>query len=357
VRIINAMFGRKKGAIEQAFIDYCKVLAELNQNVVALAYQETPVIKMVPSNVVCKTITNFGQFDPLVAWKLKKIVKEVNPDVIITHGTRASFMFNKVNLGIPVVSVLHSYNAKQVSECSNIIVPNDELAKYLAKKGIEENRIYIVPENMQIIPAINSNFTWHEPPVIGCFGRFVAKKGFNVFFKALSILRSKGMNFRAILGGAGTEFEKLKKLSSSLGIDDIVSFPGWIDNKEQFFNSIDIFCMPYLHENKNTAFLEPFMHGLPVVTTDTEAALGMVRPGIDALMVEAGDPVALAQQLEMLLSNKQMAHSLSKEALKVAAAHKTDNVTGKALLNVLGDLISTGGYKLEHESQEMLEEV
>ena len=345
MRVINAMFGRKKGAIEQSFINYNKALADLGVEVVALTYQETPLLKLLPENITVKAIANFGQWDPAVSWKLKKIIRDIDPDIIISHGNRAIGMIGKVGLDTPLISVLHNFNAKQINECENIIVTSEEVKKLIEKKNAADNvhkKLYLIPEmiylNADKKPQVRK---MHNPPIIGGLGRFVAKKGFNIFLRSLAILRQRGVDFRAVLGGAGADFDKLKRLAVNLKIDDIVSFPGWVEDKEDFFELIDIFCISSLHEPKSTKIFEGLLHSIPLVTTDNESAIGILRPHVDALIVEAGDPGQMADAIEKLIKNPQFAEKLGREGFNTVISTYDSKLVGKQILEVLNEQLES----------------
>ncbi|MFN7038100.1 MAG: glycosyltransferase family 4 protein [Alphaproteobacteria bacterium] len=355
MRILNAMFGRKKGGIEQAFIDYSKSLHDLGCNVTALAYQDAPIINSLPKEIEVRSITNFGQWDPLAVWKLKKIIKEINPDVIVTHGNRATTLLNKAINNIPVVTVCHNYNVKQMGDCKTLITVTEDLRKSIIKKGGDGDNIYTIP-NMVYLPADLKlrNYVMHEPPVIGAMGRFVTKKGFNVYLRALSILRNRGVNFRAILGGAGTDLEKLKKLAENLAIMDIVSFPGWIEDKEEFFSSIDLFCVPSLHEPFGIVILEAFMHSVPIIATDTEGPMEIIKPHINGMIVEAGEADALADAMERLIKNPKAAERISKEGFETVTNIYDSKMVGKKLYQILEKVINTHKENMPAETESMM---
>ena len=335
------MFGRKKGGIEQAFVDYSKSLSDLGCEVIALAYQDAPIIEFLPKEVEVKSITNFGQWDPVATWKLKKLIKEIKPDVIITHGNRATTLLNRSVAGIPVISVCHNYNAKQIIDRNTLITVTEDLKKTMIKKGIPEEDIYTVP-NMVYVPSsiAAKQFEPKEIPVIGTMGRFVAKKGFNVFLKSLSILKNRGIQFKAVIGGEGPDLEKLQTMTSNFGLSDVVNFPGWIEDKTAFFDSLDIFCLPSLHEPFGIVLLESFIHSVPTVTTDTEGPIEIVKPHIDALVVEAGEANNMADAFEKLIRNPKFAERIAKEGFKTVCSTYDSKMVGRKLYSVLEKVIN-----------------
>jgi glycosyltransferase involved in cell wall biosynthesis len=342
------MFGRKKGGIEQAFVDYSKSLTDLGCEVIVLAYQDAPIINMLPEDINVKTLTNFGQWDPVATWKLKKMIKELEPDIIITHGNRASTLLNRAVGNITVVSVCHNYNAKQFNDTSIMITVTEDLRRTMIKKGADENNIFTVP-NMVYVPERmpEREFIAKEVPVIGTMGRFVAKKGFNIFLKSLTILKARGIKFKAIIGGDGNEADKLKALCASLGLNDYVEFPGWIEDKEHFYKTIDMFCLPSLQEPFGIVLLEAFINCVPVVTTDTEGPIEIARPHIDALMVEAGNVEALADSFEKFIRNPKFAERIAKEGFKTVTNNYDSKMVGRKLYSVLEKIINKNKEKIE----------
>ncbi|AIL65211.1 GT1 family glycosyltransferase [Rickettsiales bacterium Ac37b] len=339
--VVNTIFGRRKGDIEQTFIDYTKCLIDLGCNTALLAYKDAPILNVIPKDIPVHTIPNFGQWDPLVGWKLKNAIQEIKPDVIIAHGNRTNSLLNKTITDIPIIGVCHNINLRQAAEHNPLITVSDELRRTLIKKGHNPNYIYTIP-HMVYIPThlTEKNNTWHNPPVIGALGRFVAKKGFTVFLNALNILRNRNIPFKAILGGDGIEMLKLKQLAHELNLENLIEFPGWIEDKNSFFSAIDIFCLPSLHEPVGMVILEAFMHSITVVTSDTDGPMEIVRPHIDALMVEAGDANKLANALEKLIQNPNFATKLAKEGFNNVTTNYESKAIGKKLYNVIEKVIS-----------------
>jgi len=70
-------------------------------------------------------------------------------------------------------------------------------------------------------------------PLIVGLGRLKKYKGFEVFLKAIGLLRSKGKKFSAIIIGGGDELTRLKKIAERLRIRDILTFTGFVPEKKK----------------------------------------------------------------------------------------------------------------------------
>jgi starch synthase len=71
-----------------------------------------------------------------------------------------------------------------------------------------------------------------------------------------------------------------------------------------------VFCLPSLYEPYGLVLLEAMAHGVPCVGSSVQAIPEILDQGRAGLLVEPGDPDALAQALLMLLSDDDMAHRL-----------------------------------------------
>jgi glycosyltransferase involved in cell wall biosynthesis len=325
------MFGRKKGDIEQIFIEYIEELIDLGCEVEVLTYQDAAVADLLPSSVKINTITNFGQWDPVASWKLKKLTKELSPDIIIAHGNRAANLLSKSIIDVPVVSVFHNYNAKIISDCKNIIAITEDLRKLMIKKGIAANTVFTVPNSVALPEKKERKkiFSNDNTPVIGAMGKFIAKRGFFSYLRALGILKDKGLEFKAILMGDGAEKEALKELAASINLENHLEFR-FEEDKNQFYDDIDIFCLPSLQEPFGVVILEAFTHGVAVVTTDTEGPIEIIKPHVDALVVNAGEDFALADAFEKLIRNPKFAERIAEAGYtKVATAYNKKIIGNK----------------------------
>lgn len=138
----------------------------------------------------------------------------------------------------------------------------------IINSGIEEHRVFTIPNLIHIPDQIQ----YREPrnnqiPTIGVCARFAAIKGVDVFINALAELKRRGIVFQAKIAGDGKEKEQYIKLIRHHGLDNEITLLGWIEDRESFYQSIDIFCLPSREESFGLVILESMMHSLPMVLT------------------------------------------------------------------------------------------
>ncbi|MCE3233398.1 MAG: glycosyltransferase family 1 protein [Rickettsiaceae bacterium] len=341
MHIINVMFSRGLGGIEQSFVDYCEAIKAQGNKVTAIIHPKAAIRQqLVPLGINIVNVGNIGHWDFFAKSYIKKILKQANPDAVIAHGNRAIRLLSPAKkLRIPLISVTHNYNIQYLIGLDAVFATTQDLHKKVLAAGQNENVIYDIP-NMIRLRETKTIKPFGNPVVIGTMGRFVKKKGFDIFILAIAELKQKNILVKAIIGGGGEEESALRNLCNQLNLNDVVEFRGWVSDKAEFFENIDIFCLPSLHEPFGIILLEAFMYGKPVVTSDSEGPSEIVTNQKDALVVAKGDAVAMAEAVIKLIGNEKPVDELSAAALQTVKNYDI-NTVGAKIDNALKQLITT----------------
>ena len=322
MHVAIAMLGKGAGGIEQAFVDHCEALRARGNRITAIvapgAQAEAGLARL---GFAPRRLSNLGEWDPLAAWRLRRFLSADAPDVVLTHGGRAFALARKAVAGkLPLVAVAHNYAASvgRFVDADGVLAITADLATHLVGLGIQATRIHRVPNMIRCPASPPSRPARRQPPVVGSLGRFVAKKGFDVFIDALAILKGRGIGFSALLGGGGAEDAALRARAAAAGLDDQLRLPGWIADRDAFYQDIDIFCLPSLHEPFGIVLLEAFARGVPVVATASEGPRDFLADGSDSLVVPIGNAVALADALARLIADPALAEDLAARAFAKA---------------------------------------
>jgi glycosyltransferase involved in cell wall biosynthesis len=324
-RVVNAMLGRRLGGLEQALLDYGDALTLAGHEVHAVIHPDAAIRTALEARgAAWHPLPHLGAWDPFAAARLRALLRTLRPDACFAHGNRAVTLLQRAGLqraGLghagapPLIGVLPNYKM-HCRGLAAVCHSTEDLKRYARDQGIADACLYHIP-NMVRVPAEPPQRSVHSPPVIGAMGRMVAKKGFDVFIAALARLAAQGTPFRAVLAGDGEAAAALRRLAAEAGLAQAISFPGWIDDKQAFFDGIDVFCLPSHHEPFGIVLLEAMAQALPVVTTASEGPAEIVRDGVDALMVPTGDPDALAGALGRLLADPNRAAGLAANAYRL----------------------------------------
>jgi glycosyltransferase involved in cell wall biosynthesis len=327
------MFGAKLGGLEQVFVDYSEALAargaRMTNFVVPGALSATP-LRRLGQEVV--EIGNFGQWDRLAVWRLRQALARRKPGAVIAHGNRAIALMRRAASGVcPVVAVPHNINLKSAIGAARVIAINDDMRARLIAAGQPEARVAKLFNMIRRPASLAAAAAPKSPPVIGAMGRFVPKKGFDVFLAALGLLKAEGRPFRAVLAGSGELEAALKAQAAALDLGDALSFPGWVADKAAFFGAIDLFAFPSSHDVCPVVLLEAFLWAKPVVLTDCPGPREISDDGVDSLLFPIGDAPALAAAMRRALDEPGLAVRLGAAAQAKILAEHTFETAGARL--------------------------
>lgn len=314
--ILNLMLGKGRGGLEQAALDYAEALAFAKIPALTVispgAWVEAP---LVAAGITHESLANYGQWDFYAAAKLRRLAKRKKVRAIICHGNRAiALALRAVQGTIPVIAVAHNYSVRRFVKADACFSITRHLAEHLTSTGARN--ITLMPNMVRPLPA-GTPPAFRSPPVIGAMGRFVAKKGFKTYIEALSVLRSRGVAFQAVLGGDGDEASAIDALIERYDLGQHVTRTGWVADKRAFFDGIDIFVLPSLHEPFGIVLIEAMNHGVATISADAEGPSEILHHGKDGLLVPRKDPEAMADALAELIANPAYAAELAMAGQKL----------------------------------------
>jgi glycosyltransferase involved in cell wall biosynthesis len=144
---------------------------------------------------------------------------------------------------------------------------------------------------------------------------------------AYTIIKKRRAEARLDVVGTGSEEASLKSWAAQLGVPDI-NFHGAVPNEAMplYLEGADILLNPSNADNMPISLLEAFAAGVPVVTTNVGGIPDLVGPEETALLVAAGDSIAMADKVEELLNEPQRVTSLTRRAKALSDQTSWDRV-------------------------------
>jgi glycosyltransferase involved in cell wall biosynthesis len=148
-------------------------------------------------------------------------------------------------------------------------------------------------------------------------GRLSPRKGTDVVIRAVTMLRAQGRDVRLKLAGAvfpGYEWyeSELRQLAASSGLDEeIVSFSGFVARPHELFATADLLVVPSRAEPFGTVAAEGLAGGVPVIVSDVQGLVEIVRDGVEGLVVPPDDPEVLAVKIASMIDDPEMRAALA----------------------------------------------
>jgi glycosyltransferase involved in cell wall biosynthesis len=136
--------------------------------------------------------------------------------------------------------------------------------------------------------------------------------------RALALLSKDLPHARLTIAGEGPLSASLERLARELGVADQVRLCGRLANADMpgLYASADVCLNPSLVDNMPISLLESLASGVPVVSTRVGGVPYLVEHERTALLVEPGDPGAMARAVLRLLRDEALAARLKSAGLE-----------------------------------------
>ena len=256
-----------------------------------------------------------------------KVAKELNKpyavevvacvwDALWNHGK----LMGKIYAPI----AMHKMKRQVLSSPYTLYVTDEFLQRRYPTKGkttnvsdVEISHIY--EESYNIRDERIKNTDSYKIGMIGSLKNHI--KGWDVALKAMSILHDKGIDFELQILGDG-DTEPWATIAEKLGVKSKVKFCGVLPGGEpvlRWLDQIDIYIQPSYQEGLPRAVIEAMSRGCPVVGSRA----GGIPELIDVNCIHrTGDYMALASNIEKIVSNKQYYLKLVRQNLEKAEQYK-----------------------------------
>ena len=110
-----------------------------------------------------------------------------------------------------------------------------------------------------------------------------------------------------LLAGDGPERSELENLSRDFNIRDRVIFLGHRNDIPALLNACDLFVLPSLLEGLSLSVMEAMAASIPVIATDIDGMNEIITNGENGFLVPPADARALAEKINLVLSNPSIA--------------------------------------------------
>lgn len=179
---------------------------------------------------------------------------------------------------------------------------------------VELDNVVSIPNPLSFIPSSVSRMTGKR---VICVARYSHEKGIDLLLKAWKEVESQIDDWRLDIFGEG-ERSPYEQLIDNLGIDRAnCALNGRTTDVEKEYCNSSVFVLSSRFEGFGMVIVEAMACGLPVVAFDCPwGPQAIISDGEDGLLVENGNPSALAQNLIALIKDDGKRKVMSEAALR-----------------------------------------
>ncbi len=209
-----------------------------------------------------------------------------------------------------------------------IIVINNDVKKYLMKKGFNEKKIEIIYPGVNLNNIQNKKHkdcTNYDAVFVG---RLIESKGIHDLIEIWDLVCRNINNTKlAIIGsGAPETTNKLLGLIKSKNLEDSIDILGYVKNNYDMYSIIQsskLFVFPSHEEGFSLSIAETMALGIPVIAYNLDVYREIYRDSI--MYVDFSNTVQFAEKIIKLLNDKNLLTYYSKLGFEIVKKYDISN--------------------------------
>ena len=277
--------------------------------------------------------------------KMKKLFKEIRPDVVHTHRYCAQYAIPAAILaGVKRrVHTVHNIAQKEnitmarklnkffFKFCSLVPVALSDLIRnsIVEEYGFEDEKIPVIFNGIDLLKCVPKE----EYSITGNFkilhiGRFSEQKNHIGLIKAFHEFYKSHSDSELWLIGDGEKRPEIEQYVNENGMASCVKFLGLQSNVYGFLQEADIFVLPSNYEGIPITLIEAMGTGLPIVATNVGGVSDMLKNGENAIIIK-NDIDEIVKSFEDYYNDKQKRETYGKKAKERAIAFSAETMAEK----------------------------
>ena len=263
--------------------------------------------------------------------EFKRVIKEVQPDVIHAHDMGASFFAALACKKIPLISHIHNnaFDSRGVSLKSLLYyfaarkakrifwVSQSSFDGYAFHKAFVEKSVvlYNVIDAEALEAKMAQDANRYDYDVV-YLGRLTEQKNPQRLIEVLSKVVAKRPGTKVAIIGTGDLESEIKRLVAEKGLSDNIAFLGFQSNPTKILHDAKVMVMTSRWEGTPMCALEAMAFGVPLVSTPTDGLRELVDDGKTGFLSD--DDEVLAQKIVDIITDGEIHSALSRNTREKA---------------------------------------
>lgn len=301
--------------------------------------------------------------DLQAVFRLRKCIKQVNPDIVYCHSSKAGALGRLAVLGMRKTVVYNAHGWAFNMKCSRIkVLIYKYVEKFLAyftdsiicisdfekesalRNGVGNQQKLQVIYNGVDVDAIETNISTtklsraqlnvpENAYVVGMIGRISDQKAPDTFVKMAEIVKRSIPEAFFVIVGDGPDRAEIESMILAKGLQQSFFISGWVSNPNDYMTLFDVGVLLSRWEGFGYAIVEYMVAKKPVVATRVDAIPNIVTNEENGLLVEVDDYETTSKQIVRLYSDSALRNKLTAHAYdmvkrkfsisRVATEHET----------------------------------
>ena len=271
-------------------------------------------------------------YDVQAIFEVRNILKEIKPDVVATHSSKAGLVGRIAawSLRIPTVFTVHGWAftegvapkkrkfyiaiEKAIGKITDQVITVSHYDRFLADTNqvLPMHKMKTVHNGVLPLNPITQPKRNNDLIDILMVARFdVPKRQLNLI-RACEKLRD--LPWRLSFIGDGSKLDEVRGYAEKRKLQDRVLFYGGMNNIETPLRNSQIFVLLSDYEGFPLSILEAMQAGLPIIATDVGGVKEAVIDSDNGFLIPKGNETILLQRLKQLVTDVQLRESMGQRS-------------------------------------------
>lgn len=264
-------------------------------------------VRLLQSRSIAKLPSMIAGFNRLLA--------QCDPDVVHAHMMTGALLarFCTLRRRYALITTVHNEFQRSASLMrygDRVVAVSRAVAESMAKRGVPRERLTVV-RNGTIgtprfagLPSASAVSPELAHPAIVTVAGMYRRKGIQDLLRAFARLTGRFPDAMLYLVGDGPDRAEMEALAQELGVAARTRFTGFVANPRAHLAESDVFVLASHREPGGLVLCEAREAGCAIVATHVDGNPEMLDDGEAGLLVPPANPEALANAIELLLTDR-----------------------------------------------------
>lgn len=292
------------------------------------------------------------------------LVRRLKPDLVhgsflLTGGFLSALSFKRPLLQTamgsdvliaPSSNVLYRLMVKFALRNANMVwASSSSVAAAVTKLGYPADKIRVFPVGVDIAnfrrgegSTLKSDLGWpSDTQIVICTRNHSEVYGVESLVNAVPEVVGHRSDVKFLFVGSGPLTDHLVQRTKALGVESCCKFVGRVkhDLLPEYLSAADVYVSPSFSDGTSVSLLEAMACELPVVVTDVEGNLDLVKSGSNGIVVKKGDSASIAKAIEELLERPDLRRAFAQKNRKLVCQKGDFARSMEKLEEMYGDLL------------------
>lgn len=275
---------------------------------------------------------------------LRRIIKQLKPDIVYAHSSKAGALARIADLGLKnkVIYNPHgwAFNMQQSAKkkemykwvekisahfCDKIVCISDaEKESALREKICKPSKLQVIYNGIDLeeiektTPMSRAQLGIPEDAfVVGMVGRLSKQKAPDTFVKSAKLIKEKIPNTFFLMVGDGELRDQVESLINQYDLGSSFLITGWVDNPTAYMKIMDVGMLLSRWEGFGLVLPEYMACGVPIVATNVDAIPNIIKDSVNGMLVNEDDYHEAVDAVDRLFKQPDLTSSLVKNAKNI----------------------------------------